>query len=449
MKQGHPWLFATVGIFAAGSASAQTASTAQQIGKLQDQVEVLQREIQRIKAKVAKAESNAQPAVAATPTSAAMGKVAAVPPTAIAAMSPGNRPSICTPDQLNCIALTSRLHLDVGGYNYRPATAKTSPQELDDGVNARRARIGVIGKFMGDWEYSLVYDFGGSADGFGGLAPGSLPGGGTSGIEQAWLSYIGFKGVAIEGGYMDSLYTLDNATSSNDIMFMERASSSVIANNIAASDFRSQGGIRGYDDWIWAGAYFTGPVSGTIHSDSITKTSAPQLAGITTFGQSEQYGGFGRLTFQALQGPGYSVHIGGDVEFLLSPPVGPASPTAIASRTLTLSDHPELRIDPTTILSTGPIANVSHAQVYSAEAAAGLRPFFFQGEYFWFKVEREFGLPSLNFTGGYAEASWTITGESRKYIPTTGAYSGIIPFNPVNPSGTGWAPGKLPVATAS
>ena len=290
MKTRHSWMLATVGMFAASSASAQADGTAQQIGQLHDQIGALQREIQQIKAKVGKAESNAQPALPATPTTAALRKVAAVAPTAIVAMSPGNRPSICTPDQLNCIALTSRLHLDVGGYNYRPATGKTTPQELDDGVNARRARIGVIGKFMGDWEYSLVYDFGGSSDGFGGWAPGSLPGGGTSGIEQAWLSYTGFKGLAIEGGYMDSLYTLDNATSSNDVMFMERASSSVIANNIAASDFRSQGGIRGYDDSIWAGAYFTGPVSGTIHSESISKTSAPQLAGITTFGQSEQYG---------------------------------------------------------------------------------------------------------------------------------------------------------------
>jgi phosphate-selective porin OprO and OprP len=30
--------------------------------------------------------------------------------------------------------------------------------------------------------------------------------------------------LAIEGGYMDTLYTLDEATSSNDILFMERAS---------------------------------------------------------------------------------------------------------------------------------------------------------------------------------------------------------------------------------
>jgi phosphate-selective porin OprO/OprP len=143
-------MLATVGMFAVSSATAQTGSTAQQIGQLHDQIGALQHEIQQIEAKVGKAESNAKPAVPATPATAAMGKVTPVAPTANVTMSPGNRPSICTPDQLNCIALTSRLHLDVGGYNYQPATTKTSPQELDDGINARRARIGVIGKFMGD-----------------------------------------------------------------------------------------------------------------------------------------------------------------------------------------------------------------------------------------------------------------------------------------------------------
>ena len=37
---------------------------------------------------------------------------------------------------------------------------------------------------------------------------------------------------------MDLPYTLDEATSSNDIVFMERASSGIIAQNIAAGDFR-------------------------------------------------------------------------------------------------------------------------------------------------------------------------------------------------------------------
>jgi phosphate-selective porin OprO/OprP len=108
------------------------------------------------------------------------------------------------------------------------------PIRLDDGVNLRRARIGVLGKFLDDWNYALIYDFGGSSDGFastasaGGVPVGFLPGGGLSGVENAYLSYTGIKPfggtLAIEGGIMDLPITLDEAESSNDIPFMERAS---------------------------------------------------------------------------------------------------------------------------------------------------------------------------------------------------------------------------------
>ena len=70
---------------------------------------------------------------------------------------------------------------------------------------------------------------------------------------------------------------------------------------------------------------------------------------VTTAGASGQYGATARVAFQALQGPGYSLHLGGDVEVLLSPPVGPATTATAGKRTLTLSDRPELRIDPTTL----------------------------------------------------------------------------------------------------
>jgi hypothetical protein len=113
-------------------------------------------------------------------------------------MTPSNRPSVCaiegipevwtktgTPyiDNLNCIAITSRLHVDVGGYDYRPNIGYgltthpafyTVPQNLDSGINARRARIGVIGTFQADWVYSLIYDMGGSTDGFGSSTTGCV-----------------------------------------------------------------------------------------------------------------------------------------------------------------------------------------------------------------------------------------------------------------------------------
>src|SRR3954452_6319320 len=230
---------------------------------------------------------------------------------------PNNRPTICTEDDLNCISITSRLHFDAGGYDYHPNTPATDPQRLDNGVNARRARIGVVGKFMGDWNYALIYDFGGSSDGFagtasaGGTAVGFLPGGALSGIENAYLSYTGFKPfggkLAIEGGVMNVPYTLDQATSSNDIVFMERASSGIIAQNIAAGDFRSAVGARWYTDTLWLGGYVTGPTTGAVHSYS----------SITPNGMTEQVGAAARAAAQVVSGNDYSIHIGGDAQWLI------------------------------------------------------------------------------------------------------------------------------------
>jgi phosphate-selective porin OprO/OprP len=99
-----------------------------------------------------------------------------------------------------------------------------------------------------------------------------------------------------------------------------------------------------------------------------------------------------------------------------------------------------LRIDPTTIVTTGAIAGVSGAQVYSAEAAATYGPLFFQGEYFWFNVDRNAftPMPSLKFQGGYAEAGFALTGETRLYNSASASYGGIVPINPFSLTGGGW-----------
>jgi phosphate-selective porin OprO/OprP len=424
MLRNHCWLavaLSLVPILAAESAIAQSAPvSAAQIDQLQAQIKALEREVQALKAKTTAAEK-----AHATENPVIKTKAPAPAPTAVAKMSPGNRPSICTIDGLNCIAITSRLHFDVGGYWYHPNSALTTPQNLDNGANARRARIGVLGTFLGDWNYALIFDFGGTSDG---LPP--VSGAPITGIENAFLSYTGFKPFAIEGGYMDIPYTLDEATSSNDIMFMERSSALVIAVNIAAGDNRSGFGVRGNDDRFWGGVYVTGPTAGTTHVFTPSANNAgvvPPVLG--TPGFSEQIGAAARAAYQLVQDPKYSLHIGGDAEFLITPP---------GTNALTLSDRPELRIDPTSILSTGAIVNIAHAQVYSGEVAAGYGPLFFQGEYFWYNVERLLGLPSVHFNGWYAEGSWTITGESRQYNPSAAAYAGIIPNNPFSLSAGGW-----------
>jgi phosphate-selective porin OprO and OprP len=443
---------ATVGLvltLIGSKASAQAGGNDTEIQLLRQQLRLLEQKLDKLQkqttantAATAKANAKADTSVAVANANAAAYPVKGpVPPPEAIVTMPGNRPTICTADNLNCVSLVSRLHFDAGGYNYHPNTAATSPQRLDDGVNVRRARIGVAGKFLGDWNYSLVYDFGGSSDGFastasvGGNAVGFLPGGAVSGVENAFLSYTGFKPfggtLAIEGGIMDLAYTLDEATSSNDILFLERASAGVVATNIAAGDFRSAFGSRWYNDTFWAGAYVTGPATGAIHSAS----------SINPNGTTEQYGVVARAAGQVLSDKDYSLHLGGDAQFLIQPPHN----LVTGAQTLTLSDRPELRIDPTTLISTAAIANASAAQVYSAEVAGTYGALYFQGEYFWFNVERNantglppIGAPNLNFQGGYAEASYVLTGESHKYNPSSASYGGINPANPFSLSSGGW-----------
>jgi phosphate-selective porin O/P len=56
---------------------------------------------------------------------------------------------------------------------------------------------------------------------------------------------------------MNVPWTLEQAQSSNDIMFLERSSADVVATRIAAGDFRSAAGFRTNDDRYWVGAYAT------------------------------------------------------------------------------------------------------------------------------------------------------------------------------------------------
>jgi phosphate-selective porin OprO/OprP len=435
-----------LGALLTSQAHAQSAGGDSEIALLKQQLKLMEQKLDKLQkqtsantAAAAKTEAKVDAKVASVNTSVANSNAAytkgPIAPSGVVVTMPNNRPTICTADDQNCISIVSRLHFDVGGYDYRPNSGLTSPQRLDDGVNARRARIGVVGKFAGDWNYSLIYDFGGSSDGFGGAAAGSLSGGGVSGIENAFLSYTGIKAFggksAIEIGVMDLPYTLDEATSSNDTLFMERSSPNTIATGVAAGDFRSAFGARWYDDRFWAGAYVTGPATGAIH----TASSA------TPNGTSEQFGAILRAAGQIVTGSDYSLHLGADAEFLIKPPHN----NITNAQTLTLADRPELRIDPTTIVNTGALANVSGAQVYSVEAAGNYGPLFFQGEYYWYNVERsaDTGLPPLSqtnvkFDGGYAQASYVLTGETHKYNASSASYGGIAPNNPFSIANGGW-----------
>lgn len=103
------------------------------------------------------------------------------------------------------------------------------------------------------------------------------------------------------------------------------------------------------------------------------------------------------------------MRIGGDAEFLIDAPHN----LITGAQTLTLSDRPELRIDPTTLVSTGALAGVSALR----STAPKLRRLTVRC-FFWYNVDRGNlpGLSSVKFSGGYAQASWVLTGETTPII---------------------------------
>jgi phosphate-selective porin OprO/OprP len=303
---------------------------------------------------------------------------------------------------------TLNIQFDAGAYFFHPDNPFVGPQALSNGVNARRARFGFVGGTPGGWSFGFVYDAGNSQD--------TTP----RGIETLQLVYGGIKGVAVEIGYSDAYFTLDQSTRSRDLMFLERSSASNIANNFNTGDFRANAGVRFFSDRYWAGAYLTGPAA----NDSHTQTA-------------ERFGAFERATVQALQGKQHSLHLGVGFDQLIQPPNnGNGTPDS-----LTLSDQPELRIDPTVFLNTGAMGTKAHPTtggfVYDLETAATYRGLMWQGEYYRYLVNRA-GLPNASFSGWYAQIAWTVTGETHGYNEQGGSYFRIIPAHPFDLAANQW-----------
>ena len=68
-----------------------------------------------VKADSARAKADSAKAISVANANAALPVKAPVPHLDAVVHMPNNRPTICTADERNCVAITSRIHFDVGG----------------------------------------------------------------------------------------------------------------------------------------------------------------------------------------------------------------------------------------------------------------------------------------------------------------------------------------------
>ena len=262
------------------------------------------------------------------------------------------------------IAPTGRVHFDYGGYlNQKPETAQAigvGENRLTSGTNVRRGRVGVTGKAMSDFTYTFTVETGGSSDTTNTASGGAI----TAVINQAQLSYTGFRNTSIDFGYFAQYFVMEEAMSSNDILFMERATPATLASSFGAGDPRFGFGFRTWEPrWFFA-AYITGTQPGVRHDLTYRNWNA-----------------FVRGSYQLVQEDTRTLHIGaGAISTLQVPNGGPPTAGVNTARTIGFSDRPELRVDPTALLNTGALGTVANPRVHAStgrvvnEAFAEERP---------------------------------------------------------------------------
>ena len=339
------------------------------------------------------------------------------------------RPTITSADGRYSLSLRGIVQMDFGLYNQRPPRGPldfrrgsvgaggretAAAGDLSNGVNFRRARFGVEGVLDQDFGYRLMFDFGGS---------------GTEGparINDAWISYTGFAPFTFLAGAFLPSSNMDDGQSPEDQIFIERASAAELSRTLAGADGRVGVGLR---------------ASGRRWFGMLTATG-PTVNDPETF--DEQFGVVGRggiLVAGDLTNNTYNVQLGLNGSYVVN--AADAGAGASPRSPIRLRDRPELRVDGARLVDTGAI-DADNAATYGIEAGVQYRSLYFQAEYFRFAVDRRASvLPDPRFAGGYAEASWILTGESRRHNIATGSFQNPRPYRAFSPANGGFGAFEL------
>jgi phosphate-selective porin OprO/OprP len=372
-----------------------------------------------------------------TETAQAVTKVAAAAP------APGGggvtilagKPSIASADGRFAANLHGVVQFDAAGYfqkkagpigtDFRRGAASgdtAHARDLNNGTNFRRVRIGIDGKVFNDWDYNVLFEFGGAGAEDAGH------------IQEAWLQYSGFKPFRVRIGAFPPSIGLEDQNSTNGMPFLERPAISDIARSIAGGDFREAIQFQASTSRWLASLALTTRTVGTINS---TGSSTAQ-----SFDQA--FGGIIRLAAIPFQGDDWMVHVGahGSRVFSVADNGGPDA--AITGRyPVQFRERPELRVDGTRLIDSGAI-NAKHVNEGGLELAFQKQQFYIQGEYEKIGVERfASALSNPHFSGWYVEGSWILTGERRKYNLSNFAFDAPTIDHPFDPANGSWGAFEL------
>jgi phosphate-selective porin OprO/OprP len=280
-------------------------------------------------------------------------------------------------------------------------------RDFSDGAYFRRARFGFEGTLARDFDYRVLLELGGS---------------GTEGptrINDAYVAYTGFAPLRIQLGAFSPPANMDDGTSVDDSLFIERATSAELSRAMAGADGRLGLGVR-TSGKKWMGAL-------TLTSRTVNDAEV----------FDSQLGTVGRFGYLLASTSDYNVHVGASGTYVFQPADQGSSATG-ARYGIRFRDRPEIRVDSTRLIDSNSI-DASSAYATGLEFGANFKNYYFQAENFWYGVERRppTTLDDPSFGGYYLQGSWIITGESRRYNLANGSFQAPKPLKAFNVKGGG------------
>lgn len=257
--------------------------------------------------------------------------------------------------------LGGRIHLDY-------VMADEDSIAADDNMFFRRARLAMSGSVGRDWKYYAQYDF----------AENSL------GARDLYLQYTALDNAAITIGQFKQHFSLEELTSSNDIMFMERS----LPNLFAVAHAVGVG-------YKYAANNSTFGVS-AFGNDVGVENEGDEPINFST-----------RYTIAPIKTDDSVLHFG--IAYVMN--------NMDDAESLRLRQRPEAR--PSNgglrLIDTGNIANVDDFNRYGLEFAYSMPGFAVQAEYMAGTVGRNSGNPDMDAGGYYVQASFLPGGATRSY----------------------------------
>ncbi|MDI1291221.1 MAG: porin [Methylobacter sp.] len=250
--------------------------------------------------------------------------------------------------------------------------------EANDGTEFRRGRIDFTGTFFKDWNFKTQADF---ADN--GVA-----------MKDLFIQYTGLGFMSATVGQQKQNFSRELLESSNDLMFTERSLMNVlnapVVDRAIGLNLQSEA-KKGYTAALG------------IYGDTITanKPAAPNKG-------DEGWGISGRATYAPIEEKTKVVHLGVAGNY--------RAPNA-DDKVLDSGLHYVYETNHMSNLNLidTKVTGVNNIKMMGLEAAGLYGPVSVGAEYTRTWLDRKNGGTNLELDGWYADAAWTITGESRQY----------------------------------